>query len=342
MKRIPRNSEKFGTIDLFDAIGSKQGFKLGDADSEKAFLESISKSFREKTPIILHGRRVEAMFAYVAASLGRCAAIKQEDSGEIFTSDPAVRVPDYRLVLRDGKQLLVEVKNCHKIDPCYRYSIKASYIGDLKLYADLFQIELRLALYWSRWNQWVLISPEDMELDGAKYFITFVDACKRNQMSSLGDKMVGTTPPLGFRLLTDSTKPRQIDKTGHVAFTIGGVELCCAGRVILEKAERNIAFYLILYGNWPASEPVAQIENDELIAMDYIARPVEETPGQGFEIVGSLSGMISRHYNNLTAPTGHIDRLTPAVDPATLGISLPDNYKGRHLPLWRLVLQPAD
>lgn len=71
MKRIARDPEKFEVIDLFDAISQKRDLKLGDEESERIFLESIKTSLgRYKTPILLHGRRVEAMFGHVAAALG--------------------------------------------------------------------------------------------------------------------------------------------------------------------------------------------------------------------------------------------------------------------------------
>jgi hypothetical protein len=342
MKRIPRDPEKFEVINLFDAIGQKRGLKLHDKDSEKAFLDSIVTSIgRYKSPIVLHGRRVEAMFGHVAASLGRCAVIKQEDSGEVFVESTQIRVPDYRVVTQQGKQFLVEVKNCHKTDPSAKYSIKVTYLEELQRYADLLRIDLKLAIYWSRWNKWVLISPSDLLRDKTAYITTFIDAYKQNQMGELGDVTIGTTPPLALRFLTDPGKPRRLAENGEVKFTIGGVELFCGGENIAERHEESIAFYLMLYGDWLMGEPEVTIENDELIAIDFVAKPIEETPGQGFEMVGSMSGMISRRYTELTAPSWQIEKLALKTDPGALGIDIPSDYKGKHLPLWRFIQKPT-
>lgn len=342
MRRIPRDPEKFEVIDLFDAIGQKRNLKLQDKDSERTFLESIKTSLgRHKTPIILHGRRVEAMFGYVVASLGRSAVVKKEDSGEVFLESTEVKVPDYRIVTQKGEQFLVEVKNCHKTDPSSKYSIKSTYLEGLKSYARLLNIDLKLAIYWSRWNMWVLISPSDLRCEGSACVTTFIESNKQNQMAILGDITIGTIPPLVFRLLTDPGKSRRINANDEVAFTIGRVELACAGERITEKKEQNIAFYLMLFGDWPTNEPKALIEDGELLGIEYVAEPIENNPGQGFEIVGTMSGMISRHYNELTAPSGQIERLAPTVEPGMLGISIPADYKGSQLPLWRFIQKPT-
>jgi hypothetical protein len=202
-------------------------------------------------------------------------------------------------------------------------------------------LEVKLAIYWSRWNKWVLISLSDLKREGSSYVTSFVDSYKQNQMATLGDLTIATTPPLAFRLLTDPDKPRRVDDDGKVEFTIGEVELSCAGQLITKKEEQNIAFYLMLYGDWPTAEPQAHIEDGQLIAIEYSAEPIEETPEQGFEMVGSMSGMISRRYNELTAPTGRIERLAPQIEPGSLGIAIPADYKGSQLPLWRFIQQPA-
>lgn len=168
----------------------------------------------------------------------------------------------------------------------------------------------------------------------------FPEAMKMNEMGTIGDMSVGTAPPLKLRLVTDANKPRTVREDGNVVFTIGGVELWCDGKQIKEQKEQNLAFYLMLYGDWPASGPSAIIENNERLAVEFTAEPVASNPGQGFEFVGSLSGMISRRYNELTAPKGQIDKLSPSVEPGTLGVVIPKDYKGKHLPLWRFVQQP--
>ena len=172
MKRIPRDPEKHEVLTLFDSIGIKKDLKLHDRNSENAFIESIASSLarNKDTPILIHGRRIEAMFGFILGSLGECVLIKQEDSGETYSIESGIQPPDYRVVLKDGSELLIEVKNCHKVDTPYR--IKATQIDALRKYAEIFNKELKIAIYWSRWNTWTLISDDQLESSEDKYCIS--------------------------------------------------------------------------------------------------------------------------------------------------------------------------
>lgn len=344
MKRINRNPEKFEVIGLFDTVGRKRGFTIGNANSQQQFLKGISESLSKNkdNPVIIHGHRIEAMFEYVMASLGKCVLIKQEDAGEVSSSEPHVQPPDYRIVLEDGYELFVEVKNCHKTASSYRYPFRKSYIDALKRYASTFKKDLKIAVYWSRWNQWTLVSIDQVHVHKGRPSISMVEATKINEMALLGDVAVGTTPPLVLRLLTDVSKPRTVDESGHVKFTIGGVEVFCKGTRIDERAEKGLALYFILYGGWPCAEPKSKIEAGEFEAIDIEVRPHESTPGQGFELLGSLSSMISRRYNQLTVSKRGVERLSPSAEPGSLGVVIPSDYKGKQLPLWRFVLKPNE
>lgn len=342
MKRIPRDPEKHEVLTLFDSIGKKRDLKLQDKDSETAFLESVSSSVtvNKDTPIMLHGRRIEAMFGYISASLGECLLIKQEDAGETFSVNTNIQPPDYRIVLKNGAEIFVEVKNCHKTNPSYKYQIKSIYLDSLQNYAKLFNIDLKIALYWSKWNAWTLISPRVLKNKETKHCITFIDAMKVNEMSTLGDRSIGTTPPLVLRFVTDKEKPRSINSEGNVAFTIGAVELKCGKNTIEDDIEKTLAFQFMLYGRWPSSEPRAIIENNELLAIEFSAEPEEYNEEQGFSILDSLSGMIARRYNELTSTDGKVDKLSPSVEPGSIGIFIPKDFKGKKLPLWQFILQP--
>jgi hypothetical protein len=152
---------------------------------------------------------------------------------------------------------------------------------------------------------------------------------------------VATTPPLTCRILTDPTKPHRVDASGKVEVTIGKVEFYCGNRRIEDKQEQDLAFYFMLYGNWvEEGEPEAYIENGNLIHFDFVVRHSEPTVGQQFEIMGSLSGMISRRFKDSTAPEATIQRLVPSAEPGSLGILIPEDYKGKRLPLWRFILKP--
>jgi len=343
MKRIERHPEKFDVIGLFNAMGIREGYSLLDEASIGQFCNKIAEAIRQSkaNPRLVHGLRVESMFGYVAACLGKCAAVKQEDAGELYVEDTDVQPPDYRIVLDNGDEWFVEVKNCHEMDVTAQYTRKDTYLRALTNYADLFNTPLQLAIYWSRWNVWTLIPVGGLNAHGDRHSVSMQQAVKISEMSMLGDCMIGTTPPLMFRLKTDPNEPRSIDDAGKVIFTIGDVQFYCGDMRIEDEFERSLAFYFMMFGDWPVGEPEARIENGELLSIDFVTAPEHATPRQGFEFLGSLSGAISRYYSCLTVSDQGVERLTPSVEPGALGVLIPANYEGKHLPLWRFSLQPT-
>jgi len=188
---------------------------------------------------------------------------------------------------------------------------------------------------------WTLISLERLPRRNGHGVLNMLDAMKINEMADLGDLQVATTPPLTWRVLTDPTQPRKVDSSGEVVFAIGDFEFYCGNRRIEDEQERNLAFYFMLYGDWEEEgEPEAYIENGNLIHFDFVVSHPAPTGGQQFEILGSLSGMISRRFKDLTAPEATIERLVPSAEPGSLGIVIPKDYKGERLPLWRFTLKP--
>jgi hypothetical protein len=342
LKRISRKSEKFAIIDLIKSIGREQGFALGDVATEKHFTKRISELFNQEksNPLTLHGCRIESMFGYVAGSLGKCILIKQEDAGEIYALHPDIKPPDYRLILENNAEFFVEVKNCHKRAPSSCCSFKKSYIEELLKYVRLFNLDLKIAIYWSRWNIWTLVPVNKLPVRKEKYSINMLEAAKVNEMYILGDVMVGTIAPLTLKTFTDPKKPRSIDKTGMTKFTIGGVEIYCAEKLIKDKHEQKIAFYLMLFGDWIMEERQVNVISNELVDIKLSLLPEEPVPGQGFDIIGSLSGMISRQYNTLTTSERDVKLLSPSAEPGSLGVVIPPDYKGKYLPIWRLIVEP--
>jgi len=339
--RIDRKPNEL--IELFDAVARRLSLSLGDSGSHAAFLAELSKSLsaKQSSGIALHGKRVESMFEYVAASLGKTILIKREDSGQICSSATNIAPPDFRIVLEDRREIFVEVKNCHKTDPKFRFKIKSAYLESLKNYAAIFGRELLIAIYWSRWKKWTAIRPEDLPKLNDKVGITFPEAVQANRMVMLGDTLIATTEPLSMKFITDSAKPRSIDESGHVTFTIGSVEFYCNSRLIEDDFEKQLAFYFMLYSNWESGDSVPEIQKGELISLTFVAKPQQSTPGQDFEMLGYLSDMISRRYDELTAKGSEVVRLRPtADDPSTLGVIIPPDYRGKHLPLWRFSVSP--
>lgn len=340
MQRIRRDPEQYDIIRLLDSFGRKQGVSIQDPKKDSDFFSTLASAItlKRNAEHFIHGQRVEKMFGYVAASLGACSLIKEEDIGEVYNDTEDIQPPDYKICLKDGHVIYVEVKNCHKQSG--QFSINESDLIALQNYSKAFNRELWLAVYWSKWNMWVMIDPSKMTLGKTRRSISLGESLKINNMFLLGDEMIGTTPPLAFRVLSNPEEVRTIDGNGQVEFTIGAIECYCGGNKIEEKLETNLAFYLVLFGGWPSKDPVAKIEDGKLLHFEFIAEPESTEPGQNFQMLGSLSSMISRRYAMLTTDDIGVTRLAPVQEPGTLGVVIPVDYKGKQLRLWRFIIKP--
>lgn len=345
INRQPRDPEKFDVLDLFDAIGRDKKYVLGDEKDEAAFVDIISNALSvNKTPTMLYGRRVEAMFAYMTASLGKCALVKKEDCGDIFVGDDSLKIPDYRIVLNSviGENMLVEVKNYHQKKAFNEYSMNLDYLDGLSHYADLVKTVLRIAIYWSKWCIWTLVSPDDFERNGTNVIISLSTAMKRNQMSALGDVVIGTTPPLTIRIYPDKQEPHNIIENKRVEFIISKVEMLCKNTPITVESEQRIAFALMLFGNCVENKVIItppHSENEiEYIEFSYSPQAYDDE--RDFCMIDTLSTIISRQYGQLTAPDGKVRCLSPDIAPGMLGFVIPEDYKGEALPLWRFIIKP--
>ena len=343
IQRLERDPVRFDVLDLFDAVGRSRKYEIGNINDNTAFVQLVSKSLSDtNTPSMIYGRRTEAMFSYVAASLGRCLLIKKEDSGDVFARNKSILLPDYRLVLEDGRQLLVEVKNYHQKTPLAEYSMKIDYLNRLISYAKMVDGDLFFAIYWSVWSMWTLVSADDFRCDGDTATLDFSTAMKRNQMGLLGDAFIGTTPPLSLRFYSDKGKPHSVSEDRQAEFIIGAVEMRCNNSLITLENEQRIAMALMLFGNWNESSRLYYTDKHsrEIDYVEFSYSPDECDGEQDFNFVDSLSTIISRQYGQLTAPNGKVERLTPDIAPGMLGFVVPESYKGEALPLWRILQQP--
>jgi len=341
MKQTERDPLRFNTLRFLDTACRSKGFSLKDPMGHKSLLEVLAEtvSQAQRNGILMHGLRVESMFGYVAGALGHCVAVKQEDAGKFYSANAEIVVPDFRLVTGAGDEFLVEVKNCHEDQLDYRYKLRLEYFRKLRAYADLFKRELKIAIYWSKIELWSLLPAESFEFDGKGYSLSMKQCMMRNEMRIIGDCMVGTVPPLIFRLLADPKKPRSVGPDGQAQLMIGAVEFWSGGRRVDDPFEQKLVWFLMRFGHWSAFEPQAEISDNRVISLQI--KVSEEVPkSQGFAIIGSLSQMISSQYNDLTAPEGGIEHLTPSADPSELGIIIPPDYEGTAVRLWRLVVSP--
>ncbi|MBL4831731.1 MAG: hypothetical protein JKY55_17825 [Aliivibrio sp.] len=342
MKRLKRNPEKFEVIDLFTAMGREHGYKLSVEEDANDFIERIGKSLKssQENPNLIHGKRVESLFAHVAGALGNCLLIKREDSGEVFTTEENIQAPDYKVVLNDGKQYFIEVKNCHFPNMKSPYPFQKSYLEKLENYADLHGTPLLFAIYFSRHNTWVLLSKSSLVEQKKKYVIDFINAMAQNEMSLLGDRTIGTKPNLAIELMADLSKDTTVNDEGEVNFIIGGIKIYCADREVTDELEKSIAFYLMRFGSWNENEPEVLEKDGDFVGVKYTFSPDFPSEEQGFSMIGELSSMISNSYSEQTVYEKSVIALDTNLDPSVFAVEIPKGYKGKDLPLWQFILQP--
>lgn len=327
---------------MFDEFAREKGLSIETEGTHDQFMRCISETVQKhrKNPSLLHGFRVESMFAHVAAALGECQIINEEDSGIFFSIDEKIIRPDFRLLLRSGDQYLVEVKNFRPKDPFKPYKIKGTYLSCLRSYADALGVPLKIAIYWSAWNMWSLVDVNHFNEIHSDFQISMPDAMKRSEMVLLGDCMVATVPPLSLRFYADHQKPRSVDESGEVVFTIGRVVVCAGDEELTNALESSLAWFFMLYGKWEEVDQSARLTENLLEYTEMKVSPIQTDPKHGFAILGFLSEMISRQYNQLTAGEGETRHLIPQQEPDQLGVLIPHDHKDKALKLWRFKVKP--
>ncbi|WP_309045339.1 hypothetical protein [Marinobacter sediminicola] len=342
MKRIKRNPEKFEVIDLFTALGREHGYKLTVKEDVDDFIDRIGASLKasQENLNLLYGKRVESLFAHVAGALGRCRFIKQEDSGEAFTTEKNIQAPDYKVVLNDGSQYFIEVKNCHFPNVKSPYPFKKEYMEKVERYADLHGTQVLFAIYFSHYNKWFLLRKESLMEQKNRYVTDFVNAMAQNEMSLLGDRTIATEPNLSLELLADPTHGAAVNEKGEANFIIGNVKIYSSDREITEDLEKSIAFYLMRFGDWNEGDAEAIYENGDFKGVRFTSTPDFPPEEQVFTMIGELSSMVSCSYGEQTIYEKSVVALDTNLEPSVFSVEIPDGYKGKDLPLWQFVMQP--
>ncbi|HEV2616371.1 MAG TPA: hypothetical protein VGU63_07155 [Candidatus Acidoferrales bacterium] len=343
MKRLARDPIRFDLINAFAEFGRIEKLSLRNPAAAEGFVEraraSVNRSLLNEA--FLHGIRTELMFESLVASLGTIEILKTEDSGEIYSSDDTLKVPDFRLVFSDHSQVLVEIKNFYQTnDARQAFELDSQYLDGLVRYSKAMSCKLFLGVHWARWNIWTLVAPEVFKNRGETRALDMLEAIKANHMAMLGDYSVGCRFPLSLIMHADKRQPRIIESDGKGAFVISKIDVCCAGQLIESPLERQIATYLMFYGKW-RYEVIADVIDNQIETVEHRWSP-ERDNGQGFEILGSLGEMFSTFYKSVTQDEGQVRRLRIDVSPGSLGHLIPDNYKSEILPLWRFKQKPGE
>ena len=340
-RMLRREHARLDALDLYARVVERTKGAISDPGRFDKALAKVRKGLVEVTSSksTLHGWRAQALFEAVVASLGRVQLLKLEDSGDAFFVGPAIKPPDFRIVCSDGDQMLVEVKNLHQKRPDTAFRMRAKDLEELQRYAHIVGVkELKLAIYWSRWNLWTLADSGRLQPDGVDHLaLSLPVALQCNEMGRIGDRTPATEWPIGLIIYTDPSQPRTVNAEGEAQFTIGRLEYVVAGRAVTAPGEQRILLRLMLHGGWP-EQASTEVINGELISNSFLYSPeTEPPPGQPFALHGPLSSIYSSMFNEATIDEqGEITALRVRINPSALAALIPDDYQGETLRIWRL------
>lgn len=353
MKRLARNQPGIDYIKFLADFAKLRGIKAYSSDAVKAFGEEVVSTVAESVAAAhrVRGVRAESVFQAVVAGLGKVQLIKPEDGGDVYFRGDDVAPPDFRVVLEDGRQLLVEVK-VQPLDGDFGASLRVSdaYMQRLRRYSLLTGGTLHFAVFWEETGVWTLNSLEAFH-PGARgqqrWVLSFMRAFATNEMSSLGDCTIATRAPLRFRIIFDQERSEPVPEGGGVLqATIARVELLSQDR-ILDGLAAKIAWKLIWYGKWSEWPEETEMRGGKLVRVDYPIGPqLQEDAGvdpRQMYMVGALSEMISRAYLEGAENTIHTESGSEVLAPGWMGGEfIPDDWVDMKLdiPITKFTLQP--
>ena len=169
----------------------------------------------------------------------------------------------------------------------------------MEKYAATTGAQLKLVVFWVRWGLWTLVSPEDFVDGNGDTTLEMKNGMLANELSNLGDRVVGTRPPLRLRLTANPAKTSRFGADGKVDFTIADAEFYCDKDEIVDPVERQIAWILMQYGEWKENDPKPLLEGDQFKGIEFQWAPRQRC-NKGFEIVGHLSSIFARYYAERT------------------------------------------
>ncbi len=336
-------SKPFELVTLIDDFARQQGIDLTHPDIHVRFATASQFGVKEllANPSFLQGHRAERLFEALVLSLDHFALLKREDTGKVHGQQP-LRAPDFRLVLRDSEQWLVEVKNVYQREPLrQRTRLTASYMRSLRNYCELVGCPLRLAIHWARWGIWTVVSPDQFASPDGSVSFTMNQAIPVCELARLGDRTVGTTPPLRLVFSADLNAPRRLAPDDRAEMTIAAASLFSENRELTDPKERDFALLMLQFGEWDLDGPLPILENGELTGIQFIAEPFERSnTDERFEFIGSVSRMFSRYYASKTVKDRKVVRLMDPPRPDWLALLRNANQESSRLPLWLIANQP--
>lgn len=332
----------FDLLAVAAAFAKHKGVPLNDPAFVEVFLADAAlrlKDVLSDNPL-LYGTRTERLFEATVLSLGHYRLLKAEDNGRVHADDK-LRAPDFRVVLNEGDQWLVEVKNVHCEDPMVQQTrLSAAYLASLRTYADAVGTPLRIAIYWSLWNMWTLFDPgRFIGADGAAD-IAMMDAVKVNEFGRLGDVSILTMHPL--RLILEAPLLGLDDGEENLVDALfAGARVFSQDIELSDPKDRHMAILLMLYGEWTMDgRPPAQRE-DGSVFVELVAEP-EEPSESGQDGVGWASRIFSRFFATRTVEEGQVVQINGDAVPEWFTPLGRWEFGTSKLPLVLLHQQPSE
>jgi hypothetical protein len=266
-------------------------------------------------------------------SLGKFRLLKTEDVGRVHAADTC-RAPDFRVVLQDGEQWLIEVKNVRCKEPFKQETrMSAAYLASLQSYADTVGAPLKLAIFWSLWNIWTVVSPDRFRRPRGELRTTMQEAVVANELGRLGEVTIMTRPPLRLVFGAAADMPKSLSPEGMSRFIIGSAKLFCGEVELTDVRDRKLAEVLLLYGEWPADGPFAVVDDGQFAGVEFIAKP-EESSSQGFDVIGLAIRIFSRFYAAQTIEGDQVIQLHGEAAPDWFAPLANWDFKKSELPIW--------
>lgn len=355
MKRLSRRPGEIETLNFHAAVDvPAEGDRrlVSDPERVEATVALFDAGLRDSlsAPSRIRGWVSDQLFGLIAADLGGCQLVKQEDTGVLFY-DEEVKLPDWRLTLLSDENLLVEVKAIDDELPRVA-KLRLSEVARLRRYADLNRCPLLVALHWVVMDLWSLVPIEAFSRLGDHWEIDLETAAKLDRMGSLlNDRMLGLRPPLAFRLRLEAdltevpsdpdVGPDPAMVTSQLAATITDVALECGGQTMVEEQEKALIWFLIQHARWPVEEEFKQV-SDRAFEVVFTMAPETDYSEQGFAMIGRLSELYTRLFYAGTSLEEGMTNLTIDIQPGTLPRLVPTDLRSERLPLWHFTLHPND
>lgn len=297
--------------------------------------KNLERNF-EKTNLH-YGLRTEKMFESLANTMGRVEYIEKITPAHNKTNFSA---PDYKVILKDEnpikgnihyqKKFFVEVKNSHIDIKKQKFSFRKKYFQELKRYADLMEAPVKIAVYYSQVNIWVLLSMEAFTETKKKFEIDFLDALKKNEMGYIGDTRVYCKNDVSIIM---GCKIEKETDTELLCSPLNADLYYCNSLVTNNKI-KNFLFMGLLQGittgNWTNTLNVKERKKD-FCTIEYQFQPFSINDSWCYLSV--VSSLLSTYYKNYTQEGDKITSLETLTDIPFLPTTTQSIFQDSSIPL---------